>query len=90
MNKVLRKAPDRYVDVLPSEPVPAGTYLVHNHMTPLKPLGLHGFRASLQPKADNLVRCRCDFGGCKNSKLHKAHYRVDLDRVRREVSGKRT
>ena len=39
----LRKA----LEILPSEPVPAGQYLVHNDMTPTKPLGLglHGFRA---------------------------------------------
>ena len=71
----LRKA----LELLPSEPVPAGQYLVHNDMTPTKPLGLglHGFRAWIQTKADNLVQCRCNFGGCKNSKLHKLHYRVD-------------
>ena len=70
----LRKA----LELLPSEPIPAGQYLVHNDMTPTKPLGpgLHGFRAWIQTKADNLVQCRCDFGGCKNSKLHKLHYRV--------------
>ena len=72
----LRKA----LELLPSEPVPAGQYLVHNDMTPTKPLGLglHGFRAWIQTKADNLVQCRCNFGGCKNSKLHKLHYRLDM------------
>ena len=65
-----------YVHVLPSEPVPAGTYLVHDHVRPVAPLGLNSFRAWIQTKADNLVQCRCDFGGCKNSKLHKLHYRV--------------
>ena len=45
----------------------------------------NGFRAWLMTKWDNLVRCRCRFGSCKNSKIHKVHYRVDvgdLDRVR--------
>ena len=71
----LRKA----LEILPSEPVPAGQYLVHNDMTPTKPLGLglHGFRAWIQTKPDNLVECRCNFGGCMHSKLHKLHYRVD-------------
>jgi hypothetical protein len=32
-----------YVEVLPDELVP-GAYLVHNDMTPTKPLGLNGFR----------------------------------------------
>ena len=76
MNKAqLRRA----LEILPSEPVPEGQYLVHNNITPTKPLrlGLHGFRAWIQTKADNLVQCRCNFGGCKNSKLHKLHYRVD-------------
>ena len=65
------------VDVLPDEPIPAGSYLVHNHVRPQKPLNGNGFRAWIQTKSDNLVRCRCRFGGCKNSKVHKVHYRVD-------------
>ncbi len=60
-----------YVEVLPREPVPAGQYLVHNNVTPTRPLGLNSFRARIQTKADNLVECRCDFGGCKHSMLHK-------------------
>ena len=75
----MKKARSRklhYVDVLPSEPIPAGSYLVHNHIRPVKPLGLNGFRAWIQTDADNLVKCRCNFGGCKNSKLHRLHYRV--------------
>ena len=67
-----------YVDVLPSEPVPAGTYLVHDHVRPVAPLGLNSFRAWIQTKAGNLVPCHCNFGGCKNSQLHKLHYRLDM------------
>ena len=37
----------------------------------------------------NLMECRCDFGGGKNSRLHKVYYRVDLNRVRGEGGGKR-
>ena len=74
-----------YVDVLPGEPVPDGQYLVHNHIAPVKPLGRNGFRAWTQSKANNLVECRCDFGGCKNAKVHTRHYRVDLDRVPRQA-----
>ena len=48
-----------------------------NHVRPQKPLNGNGFRAWIQTKADNLVKCRCRFGGCKNSKVHKVHYRVD-------------
>ena len=49
----------RALEILPSEPVPEGQYLVHNDITPTKPLGLglHGFRAWIQTKADNLVPC---------------------------------
>jgi hypothetical protein len=65
-----------YVEVLPDELVP-GAYLVHNDMTPTKPLGLNGFRAWLTTRADNLVECRCNFGGCKNYNVHTVHYRVD-------------
>jgi len=72
------------LDVLPDEPIPAGSYLVLNHVRPQKPLNGNGFRAWLTTKSDNLVRCRCRFGGCKSAKVHKVHYRVDvgdLDRV---------
>ena len=31
-----------FVDVLPDEPIPAGSYLVHNHVRPQKPLGRNG------------------------------------------------
>ena len=30
------------LDVLPDEPIPAGSYLVHNHVRPQKPLGRNG------------------------------------------------
>ena len=42
------------VDVLPDEPIPAGSYLVHNHVRPQKPLNGNGFRAWLTTKSDNL------------------------------------
>ena len=71
----MARAKCMYVEVLPRA-VPAGTYLVHNHLQPQKPLGRNGFRAWLAIKADDLVACRCNFGGCKNSKLHEVHYRV--------------
>ena len=66
-----------YLDALPDELLPAGAYLVHNHVRPKKPLGMNGFRAWVQHTSDKLVECDCDFGGCKNSKVHKVHYRVD-------------
>ena len=34
-----------FLDVLPDEPIPAGSYLVHNHVRPQKPLNGNGFRA---------------------------------------------
>ena len=81
---VVRRRKARYTregvlsfDVLPYEPLPAGAYLVHNHVRPQKPLGKNGFRAWIQHSSDRLVECRCDLGGCKNSKVHKLHYRVD-------------
>ena len=46
-----------YVDILPSEPVPAGTYLVHDRVRPVAPLGLNSFRASIRPrrKSDDAI-----------------------------------
>jgi hypothetical protein len=60
---------------LPRMPVPAGRFLVHNHVTPQPMLGENGFRAWTQKTRKNLVKCNCDFGGCKNAELHE-HYRV--------------
>jgi len=60
---------------LPGQPIPAGHFLVHNHVEPTSKLGVSGFRAWVQEGRDDLVQCRCDFGGCKNAELHK-HYRV--------------
>ena len=66
------------IDVLPDEPIPAGSYLIHNHVRPVKSLHLNGFWAWQTTKSDNLVRCRCNFGGRKNAKLHKLHYRAAM------------
>lgn len=71
----------QYVARLPMRPLPKGTFLVHNHIVPVKPLGLNGFRAWVQ-KGDRselpvskLVKCRCDFGGNANADKNE-HYRV--------------
>jgi hypothetical protein len=61
---------------LPRKPIPAGRFLVHNQVVPQAHLGADGFRAWTQSTRRGLLRCRCDFGGCKNAELHK-HYRVD-------------
>ena len=60
---------------LPRKPVAEGWYLVHNDVTPAKPLGLRGFRAWIQDSEDDLVECSCDFGGCRNAEVNR-HYRV--------------
>jgi hypothetical protein len=62
---------------LPRQPIPAGRFLVHNQVIPCGSLGAYGFRAWTQDTRRGLVRCHCDFGGCKNAELHK-HYRVQL------------
>ena len=38
------------LDVLPDEPIPAGSYLVHNHVRPQKPLNGNGFRRGYRPR----------------------------------------
>lgn len=62
---------------LPRQPIPAGRFLVHNQVIPCSSLGAYGFRAWTQDTRRGLVRCHCEFGGCKNAELHK-HYRVQL------------
>ena len=72
----IAKAGMRYCgNGLPGKPLPAGRFLVHNHVAPACKLGTRGFRAWTQQGRSGLVRCRCDFGGCKNAELHE-HYRV--------------
>jgi hypothetical protein len=61
---------------LPGEPMPEGLYLVHNHVKPVSPLGINGFRAWIQLHKRDLVECRCNFGNVKNARLHRPHYRV--------------
>lgn len=67
---------------LPTRKLPKGTYLVHNHVVPAKPLGWNGFRAWVQRgdvanwiAPSDLVECRCEFGGNANADKNK-HYRV--------------
>jgi hypothetical protein len=60
---------------LPRKPLPAGRYLVHNHVIPEAQLNQSGFRAWTQETRKGLVRCHCDFGGCKNADVN-VHYRV--------------
>jgi hypothetical protein len=67
----------RYLRYLPRQPIPAGRFLVHNQVIPTGGLGWNGFRAWTQGNRRSLIRCRCDFGGCKNAELHK-HYRVQF------------
>jgi hypothetical protein len=73
---VVGKSAVRYCgNGLPKKPIPAGYFLVHNHVNPTSKLGMQGFRAWIQRGRGDLVRCRCDFGGCINADLHE-HYRV--------------
>jgi hypothetical protein len=68
---------------LPRQPIPAGRFLVHNQVIPCGSLGGNGFRAWTQGTRKNLIRCRCDFGGCKNAELH-THYRVQIGESAKE------
>jgi hypothetical protein len=73
---VIAKSAIRYCGTgLPTKPISAGEFLVHNHVTPTNKLGMRGFRAWVQKSRSGLVRCHCDFGQCENAELHK-HYRV--------------
>ena len=62
-------------EILRTGPSSEGWYLVHNDVTPAKPLGFRGFRAWIQDSKDDLVECSCDFGGCRNAEVNR-HYRV--------------
>ncbi|MCP3477615.1 hypothetical protein NLM33_46530 [Bradyrhizobium sp. CCGUVB1N3] len=63
-------------DFLPATKLPADHFLVHNHVRPVNPLGLNGFRAWVTDDRDKLVECHCDFGGCRNAEVNQ-HYRLE-------------
>ena len=42
--------------------------IVHNHVTPARPLALNGDR-EVQDSADDLVECDCSFGRNRNAKM---------------------
>ncbi|MET3993344.1 hypothetical protein ABID65_004996 [Bradyrhizobium sp. S3.9.2] len=73
----LKDGQTHYVTRLPRRKLPEGTFLVHNRIVPVNPLGLNGFRAWVQKGNDEppLVKCRCDFGGNANADKNE-HYRV--------------
>jgi hypothetical protein len=60
-----------YLPRLPSS-VPAGRWLVHNHVRPTRTLGARGFRAWLvESETDGVELCACDWAPELG-----AHYRV--------------
>jgi hypothetical protein len=61
---------------LPRRKLPAGYYLVHNHIRPQRPLGSHGFRAWVTDSAEGLAACSCDFGRNRNAGVNR-HYCVE-------------
>ena len=79
----------RYCDHLPATKLRAGLYLVHNHVVPQSPIGMNGLRAWVTDANDRLVKCNCNFGGCKNAEVNP-HYRVkDLGVSRRTQKDRR-
>ena len=58
----------RYMRV-PTDEIPAGHVIVHNHVRPTPHLGSRGFRAWTQLPTDRLEPCACGWAG-------RVHYRV--------------
>ncbi len=58
---------------VPADVAAGGRVLVHNHIRPAEPLGLHGFRAWTQEPDDTLILCDCGWSGLE-------HYRVGTSR----------
>jgi hypothetical protein len=69
------KKADKYLKSLPATKIPSGSYLVHNHVRPARPLGQQGFRAWMTEDTNRLVKCTCDFGGNDNAEVNP-HYRI--------------
>jgi hypothetical protein len=61
-----------YINHLPDAAIPKSLYLVHNHVKPVRQLGLNGFRAWLMDDARKPVECKCSFGGLPNAKNQQA------------------
>jgi hypothetical protein len=49
----------RYLTYAPAAPVPAPDVVVHNHVRPVSPLGLNGFRAWLEVPRAGIEVCPC-------------------------------
>jgi hypothetical protein len=58
-----------YFERTPRELPAPPSVIVHNHVRPVKPLNLNGFRAWTQTQLDNLELCPCPWSGL-------THYRV--------------
>ena len=64
-----------YLTRIPTDGIPAGKIVVHNHVLPAAPLGNHGFRAWLAPKTPmNVEICPCRWAPGLGP-----HYRVKRD-----------
>jgi hypothetical protein len=83
----------RYITGIPRKPLPAGHVVVHNHVRPAHPIGLHGFRVWIAAPPDdprigrayrredpfNVVRCDCGWA----PELPE-HYRVRFEDPEKE------
>ena len=68
----LKAARSRYVRFIPKT-VPEGWAVVHNHVIPVHPIGLNGFRVWIQERRKSPKLERCDCGWAPSLAVH---YRV--------------
>jgi hypothetical protein len=71
----------KHLQRLPIRKLKKGLFLVHNHVVPVRPLSLNGFRVWVQEDSNDqpLIECSCDFGGNPNADKNR-HYRVNRSR----------
>jgi hypothetical protein len=64
-----------YLSKLPKE-IPQGQVLVHNHVRPVKQIGLNGFRCWLQKIDPTLVKCDCGW-----APKFAEHFKVRIEQI---------
>jgi hypothetical protein len=70
----------RYLSGIPRGPLPPGHVVVHNHVQPAHPIGMHGFRAWTAAPADDGGDYRVVPCGCEWAPELGGHYRVHVER----------
>lgn len=60
-----------YLTSIPRDPIPTGRIVAHNHVRPVHPLGLNGFRAWTDDASDRYEPCDCEWAAGRLAQHHR-------------------